>query len=247
MAQRKADAHWSNLASKIWALIPKDVPYEWGGLGSTARVRLAEVAPSVKLPSSLHGLDLNIELRRQLSPLLHKASAHELARLADWIVKSWGGIPGGSDGASLQWSMALIGFDDARVAAFTAAQGTQRISSWSKVLAFARPDRDAIYDARTAVALNIALSALGEDQRFHMPVGRNGDIARAASVVTLGSDQLGYADYVSLLKSIAASEGRTLLEVETTIFAVAPTLSKRFMGQLSNHVPEAAQLACGSA
>lgn len=244
MAHPICGTRWAVIAPRLWALVPKDVPYEWSGLGKTARERLAEVAPSVSLPTSLSGLDLNIQLRNQLSPALHNASVPELARIADWIIKSWGGIPGGAKDACLQWSMALIGFDDARVSAFTAAQGTDRISSWSKVLAFARPDRDAIYDARTAVALNIMLSALGEDQRFHMPVGRNGDVARAAAMLQSASSSLGYEDYIALLGSIAAATGRTLLEVETTIFAVAPPLSKRFVEHLAKHGQSAARQAC---
>lgn len=207
-----------------------------------------ELAPGASTLPDLSGLELNLALRAHLAPVLIAAEPDDLASLARWIVSSWGGIPtkirkDGSDPVK-DWSSTLVGFTPDGVAMHISRAGTEMVSSWSKVLAFARPDQDAIYDSRTAVALNIVLCALDDPRRFHMPKGRGAEVSGAAGLLGGDGSALGYRDYLALLRAICADTGLTLVEIETTLFAVAPAMARRFVSELMRDGRRAARAAC---
>lgn len=249
VAQHVDDGGWDDLGPRLWDVIPKSEPYIWDRLTKTAEERLVDLIPNfVPMPERLSSLDRNYELRRQIAPALVTAGSAKMAPLARWIIAEWGGIRGGSKVPGRdpipKWTSALTGFSAHAVDVFIDGQKNERISSWSKVLAFARPDDEAIYDARIAVALNVGLRALDSSQRFHMPVGRNGPVARAAAVLTGRAQSMGYRDYRAFLRSVRTARGVSLLEAETTIFANAPKLCGDFMRRIEDQTTQAAQRAC---
>jgi len=248
VAQQLDGSTWADMAPAIWASVPQDIPYEWNGLGPSAHGRLTELAPGAGALAGLKGLELNLALRAHLAPVLIAAEPEHLAALSRWIVSSWGGIPAKvrKDGVDpvRAWANDLVGFSSAAVAAHISNAGTQMVSSWSKVLAFARPDHDAIYDSRTAVALNIVLCALDDPRRFHIPIGRGAAVSSAAGLLNGDRRALGYREYLALLGSIRSHTGLTLVEIETKLFAVAPTMARRFVSELRRHMRDAAGAAC---
>jgi hypothetical protein len=134
---------------------------------------------------------------------------------------------------------------------FANQTGSKRISSWSKIFAYAEPDQHAIYDSRVAVALNIALYRIGEGARFYMPDPKvyrpkNGPprpnaVARARGVLKASghTDQLGYGDYLVWAKAVrdqlsARENSRTdLLAIESRLFSAAPQMAEEHLRSLA--------------
>lgn len=176
----------------------------------------------------------NRSIRSLISPLLKGADRQLAANLAVWIVKDWGGIRAGPE-AVRNWSDQLGDFSACSIESFVREKGRTRISSWSKVLAFASPDSEAIYDSRTAVALNCALAKLGHTSGFYMPLGRNAAIVPVYRTFrNLGFRQVyGYLEYVELLKEMAKHHpDGDVLGVEMSLFAKAPTLALNFRSEI---------------
>ena len=226
---------WTKVTPALWQKVSIGMAYPWS-VGPQARRELAELLPGVETTGLFTTEDaavINMSLRDRLSPILAGEGRPRAARAALWIVKSWGGIKRGADQVAV-WSEALGDYDDERVIEFIEARGTARISSWSKLLAFAKPMHHAIYDARTAVALNCALAQLGDERRFHMPASQNRKIKAARSMLgpSTTPDTRGYEDYLSLLTS-AVSGGRAadILRAEMTLFANGPLIAEQFCRQ----------------
>jgi hypothetical protein len=157
--------------SGLWQLIDRRRGYDWR-LKPAAKGRLLQIVPTFDTDIFDNPPEeLNVRLRMELSPLL-KACDDRSLLLAKWIIREWGGIKGGPDDAPGEWMEALGGFEDETISNFIVKNGTKRISSWSKLLAFADSAKHAIYDALTSVALNCALRRLRDNRRFYMPAGQ---------------------------------------------------------------------------
>ena len=153
--------------------------------------------------------------------------------LACWIIKDWGGIKTGLQ-AIPEWMETFGDFNEMNITAFIAKSGTKRISSWSKLLAFANHENHAIYDARTSVALNCALRNLGDSRQFYMPDGQNKTIKdarrRLLNDVSEPRRLVGYTDYIELLNTaIACKLSNSILAAEMVLFANAPCVAREFV------------------
>lgn len=246
IAQQVSDAQWRELAPKVWDILPEGI-YEWE-ISATARVRLEGIVGRLEHDTSaLTALERNQDIRDRLAPAISAADPARLYDLAAWIIKDWGGISGGRRSDDVDplklWSEALHGFGSDQITAFVQAQGNKRVSSWSKLLAFADASTYAIYDTRVAVTLNIALKALGDERRFHLPQGRNDIVARAAAVLGKARDPLGYLDYLAFLRAVVTQREQTFLSAETRLFAIAPQLAESFMDVLAGYANQAARAA----
>jgi hypothetical protein len=179
---------------------------------------------------------LNIRLRMELSPLLKARDGRSLL-LAKWIIKDWGGIKGGPDTAPGEWMEGLGAFEDEEISNFIVKNGTKRISSWSKLLAFADSEKHAIYDALTSVALNCALRRLRDNRRFSMPAGQNNLITEARLRLLrldreqkVAKDSIGYHDYIELLAAFTMSGlAPSLLRAEMAVYANATHITHEFL------------------
>jgi hypothetical protein len=156
---------------------------------------------------------LNTRLREFLFPHLRGAKRLEVCR---WIATDWGRI----QHRNKDRFSALVGsfgdFASQNVFAAATHLGFDRISTWSKLAAFAYRDDFAIFDSRTAGAVNRILFLSGYENKFFVPTakGKKANQLRAQHSVPTGRS-LSYRDYLNILKSAK----RPLLEVEMTIFA----------------------------
>lgn len=225
------------LAPALWRFVDRGTRFPWprtpGAAASLGR-SLARLIDEPEAAGIMLGDDreqANVDLRQLVAPRLLSGKRETTAGLGQWIVAEWGGIRRGAE-AVPAWQQRLGGFDDAAVARFVTEEGTRRISSWSKLLAFARPDSLAIYDARTAVALNCALRRLKDADRFFMPAGRNGSVepARRMLLAEQRNGSLGYPAYIHLLAALVSHGGALdILRAEMTLFANAPLLAEELL------------------
>jgi hypothetical protein len=198
-----------------------------------AQGRLRDILPT--LPVSFferHPERLNRPLREALAPHL-KAGDQRTLLLACWIIKDWGHINRGLQEVP-EWMQAFGDFNEMNVTAFIATIGTKRISSWSKLLAFANHENHAIYDARTSVALNCALRNLGDSRQFDMPDSQNKTIKgarrRLLDDVPEPMRPVEYTDYIELLKTVVACNlSNSILSAEMVLFANAPHAAQQFV------------------
>lgn len=229
-------------ALEIWQLIQAyDAPYAWS-VGPKARAKLEEILDRpVACWQASTPAEVNRGLRTLMRDVLNDPATDAVTagRLYGWIVADWGGVRRnrseveGWAAPSFGWH---AGYDDAVLLAYADRVGAKRISSWSKVFAFAAPDRQAIYDSRVAVALNLALEHLGESERFFMPPsrvvrGKDGAyrpnaVARARARMN-GKARLGYRDYLAWLDSVRSGDGSDFLTVEASLFSNAPAMAER--------------------
>lgn len=238
--QQLSDTEWLALAPKLWDVLPQ-VAYDWK-MSADVEAKLRTLVPCEGLSFVDQGpLERNQALRDRIAPRLASANVSELHQLSDWIVRDWGKI---KQEPSFAWAEALLGFAPATVEQFLSERGVDRISSWSKLLAFADSDRYAIYDTRVAIALNIGLRAIGETRQFHLPDGRNVIVTRAASALGKVKRPLGYLDYLSLLRAMVSERGQTLLSAETTLFAAAPHMAEKLMARMDDYLAEACSMSC---
>lgn len=235
---------------EIWDFVKThEVEYDWP-VGAKARARLAEVLGSeIAWPAMGSGAQQNRELRLFVNSALraHETDAARAAALYQWIVCDWGGVKAGRDTVE-SWASPEFGwhgaYDEATLGFFIDQMGSRRVSSWSKIFAFAAPDRHAIYDSRVAVALNLAMEHLGQPQRFVMPaskvyVDRNGEarpnaVARARERLH-GRATFGYRDYLRWVQAVqdgTAERGDAvdILTIESTLFATAPAMAEKLTG-----------------
>ena len=124
------------------------------------------------------------------------------------------------------------------VAAFIEKYYSDRVASWSKVLAFADYENHAIYDARVAMSLNVILDKVGYKDRFYMFSTRIDKFGEIFSHMKqyVGNQYagrqpfyMGYNEYILLLKSMVA-EGfaKDILDIEMRLFASAGALADEY-------------------
>ena len=230
-------------ASDIWDVIKAyDIPYDWT-IGQKARTALDNILGE---PANCWNLgncaQENRSLRDLLSRVLNDPHTDDTkaARLYGWIVADWGGVHKNRHVVEA-WASPDNGwhgsYRDEVLLKFADQVQRKRISSWSKVFAFAAPDRHAIFDSRVAVALNLALEELGHEERFFMPpsrvvkdkngVNRPNAVARARERLN-GKTQLGYQDYLRWLRAVRdRPEGPDFLTIESSLFVNAPVMAAK--------------------
>jgi hypothetical protein len=185
-----------------------------------------------------------------------KASEGEQARrkLAQWIIKNWGGVRGNRDET-------LAGYVE-----MADAEGPQTpikgVASYSKLLSIVHPSKYAIYDARVAVALNaVQLSIGGKGIVFPYVSGRNkitGDSANQRGFAKLRkfsarelerqgwaviAPRAGYQVYIQLLNEVQSrfAPNHELHDFEMTLFSQAEDLATRVAPELMtphSHSPQ---------
>ena len=229
----------------LWDYVDKGEEFPWPRSQKSKEKLSQSISVLInddRVASELNALDkreFNVKIRKIIAPKLREGQANQSARIARWIVSDWGGIRAGN-GSVAGWTERLGKFDHASIESFVNEMGVNRVSSWSKILAFADPINHAIYDARTAVALNCALHHLEIDWRFSMPVSRNNSMIEARPMLQPKErvNELGYTAYIDLLKSIskACELGDDILNVEMTLFANAPSIARNFVNGASQRI-----------
>lgn len=228
-------------AAEIWRLVNLGEPYAWS-------IRKAAVGKLLDMlgPQCPAGIDRDgyasapgeaLTFRASLARVVRNLEDEERRPLAFWIVRDWGGIHAVTDATLDDYLRRLRAFDDDSIWGVSDEFGIKGISSWSKLVAFARPDHFAIYDTRTSVALNCALLTLNDRRRFAMPRGRNVGINNAQDLLAAqarGVERLGYREYLCLLRAFVTLDAvhnppRTLLEAEMVVFANAPRAARLFL------------------
>jgi hypothetical protein len=236
-------------ALEIWDYIrATEATYEWQ-VGPKARAKLELIFEGpVSCWRSEDAGELNRNLRKFITELLNnpKTDSEKIAQLYGWIVADWGGVHRGRAEVEA-WSVKNWHphYRDEPLLIFADEAGNKRVSSWSKVFAFAAPDRHAIYDSRVAVALNLALENLNEQHRFFMPpsrVNRVGGVPQP-NAVARARDRLkshgtkglplGYRHYLTWAGAVrdqtrARGDSVDLLTIESTLFASAPLMAAEF-------------------
>lgn len=229
-------------ALEIWQVIQAyDARYAWT-VGPKARAKLQDIlGRPVACWQASTPAEVNRGLRSLMRDVLNDPATDAVTagRLYGWIVADWGGVRRNRLEVEV-WAMPALGwhgvYDDDVLLAYADRVGAKRISSWSKVFAFAAPDRHAIYDSRVAVALNLALEQLGETERFFMPPSRvvrskDGEyrpnaVARTRARMK-GKARLGYRDYLVWLDAVRCGDGSDFLRVEASLFSNAPAMAER--------------------
>jgi hypothetical protein len=169
---------------------------------------------------------VNRGLRGALRPLLKKGSRRDRIRIARWIVRDWGGIRRGIETVDT-WVDSLGDFSLDRLNKFSQNMAFKRISSWSKILAFAEPNHHAIFDARVAASLNCCLVAIRAKYGFFQPSSQNRVIQQVHR--RFMPHAYSYFDYLGLLKAVVRTQKATsILEAEMILFAGAVRLVERF-------------------
>lgn len=139
-------------------------------------------------------------MRKELAELLSKPTPDERNITAKWIIEIWGGIAAGrDDGTSLINCVNqadLVDKNDGKVFNF------DRIASWSKYLAFKKPNKYAIYDARVIYSLNWLLYQSGAKQYLPFLSGRNSvmELLDYQIYLFFGKDRLHAAKVKAALK-----------------------------------------------
>lgn len=190
----------------------------------------------------------NRKMRKIISRHFKKAPLEKKQKLINWIVHDWGRITRGRR-TSVEWAHELHSFSRTEIKKFIDRHHKNRISSWSKVLAFVDQDHDAIYDSRTAVSLNVIMDEMNVPYRFFMPQSRNTDLPPVITHVqkSVQSSFSGsprnryrtYHDYIRLLEAIKERcEVEDITEVEMRLFAHAEIFAKRYARKYDIMLPE---------
>jgi hypothetical protein len=224
---------WNGIVHALWGVIVEHRhEYDWK-VRPTAHQGLKKLIGDETVAGVFAHrtkVETNKALRAELGKLLRR-DEHSI-QAGRWIVSEWGGIRRGV-AAVEGWIGELSGFNDEAIATFVKQHREHRISSWSKLLAFALPSRHAIYDARTAVALNCALASVEDARRFHMPTSRNKIIRLAQTKLKSAPPQadttLGYDEYLLFLRAVVEHDlSPSILEAEMALFANAPVVADQF-------------------
>lgn len=179
-------------------------------------------------------IEQNVHLRTLLTePLKNKDNAKRIKAM-DWIVVDWGGIRRGSK-AHNDWVLLLQDYDDAAVTKFIETRKNTRVSSWSKILAFADSTKYAIFDSRVSISLNTIFDKIGYNPRFHMPQPQSDELKNLFMDVKgfVGERSNGkrpvyldYFDYLTLLKLLVVKyPSSNILDLEMCLFANSKRLA----------------------
>lgn len=224
------------LPEKIWAEVKH---YESNNWRLPRDQSLLEAIVGLKETARVYGIgstaQQNIEIRKLLTGAL-KGNDHELkVRAMNWVVVQWGKIKKGDDAYEV-WANELKNFDKDSIDRFIEQKNEKRVSSWSKILAFADSENYAIYDSYVALALNTILEKLGRDDRFFMPQSQSKPVNNrfqemkahvALQYVGTHPVYMRYFDYMYLLKYfVDAGLVKNVLEAEMCLFAQGRELRK---------------------
>ena len=217
---------WQMVAPAIWEAVNGPAVYAWP-IRPSAIQRLHDIAPAIA--AGLAHEQINAGggegLRQAISASLVNGDPGTRSRLHNWIVGSWGGI---NTAPPPDWVDALAPYDAQTLHQFVENMGNDRVSSWSKILAFADHAQYAISDSRTATALNIALSLVGDNRRFFMPLGRSRLMQQAQAMLDDGP--YNYLDYLQLLHAFVNQDlCPSILIAEQVLFANAPGIAQAFV------------------
>ena len=223
----------------IWSLVNRGKEYDWV-TSEKDQEALRDLVPNLQ-PELFKGDPgvVNRKLREQLSNFLRDGNAPERHALAKWIIARWGRIGTNKPETVTKYIRELGNFEPTAVTTFIGRQGTNGISSWSKMIAFADPANHAIYDSRTAVALNCVLAHIGNMSAFAMPPGRGTNVRAATDRLQqqrrkndVRGAWLGYEDYITLLKQFVELEAhdapQDLLAAEMVVFANSDAITSDF-------------------
>jgi hypothetical protein len=180
----------------------------------------------------------NRRMRTIISRHLKRAHLQRKRSIGNWIVHDWGRITRGRK-SSVDWTYDLGSFKPSETDEFVKKLHKNRISSWSKILAFADQHNHAIYDSRTSVALNVILDAIGNENRFYMPPTRNTafpEVIKHIKAWTVANSKekprdryRTYFDYIQLLKDIKETcNVNDITEIEMRLFALAEDFAKQY-------------------
>lgn len=222
----------------VWENLVTDLPYEWAWKRSTESKFLEFTGCSAATMNSCSGSDLTSarKLRALTREILMGDDEEKASAIALWIVTLWGGISAGKETIPA-WIKELRPFDGISVTNFIRKYQTERISSWSKILSFVDADKHAVYDSRTAVALNAAMVISDIRPRFHMPLSRISARKQWTSVIRSRSDNLtsGYYEYVYLLERfVQLGLAESVLDAERKIFAGSNKTAEKMMKKLNS-------------
>ena len=190
----------------------------------------------------------NRRMREIISRQLRNAPVEKKQKLIRWIIHDWGRITRGRR-TSIEWAYELNSFSRAEIKKFIERHHKSRISSWSKVLAFADQDHDAIYDSRTSVSLNVIFDEMDVPYRFYMPQSRNIDLPPVISHVQQrvqasfrGSARNRYRTYLDYIRLLEAIKERCsvvdITEIEMRLFAHAEIFARRYAKKYGIILPE---------
>jgi hypothetical protein len=218
---------------KVWKHLVTDIPYDWPW-DVSARTKFVEVTHAsndeIKRYSQSDLASARL-LRSRIKAILMSDDEHRANEAATWIVAHWGGIKKGKDKISI-WMESLKPFRSECIAKFIESHGTERVSSWSKILSFLDCEQYAIYDSRIAVALNSAMEIADARPVFHMPSSRNRVINDAIQILKNKHKTLsfGYSEYIFLLKIfVKIGKANSILEAERAVFAGAEATATKMI------------------
>ena len=207
---------------KVWTSMVTNIPYNWP-VDKPAQLKRSRIlAEQFDENSSLFcdDLDSSIVFRTKLGEILKGNDRSKAKEVATWIVVDWGKIRSGAATVS-KWIDMLSSFDGMSVYTFVDSMGTNRISSWSKILAFAEPQKYAVYDSRTAVALNSAMIIAKIRPHFHMPLSQSSSRNTAIKIIKQKSEDFsgGFDEYNFVLsRFVELGFVGSILEAERLIF-----------------------------
>lgn len=218
---------------KVWEHLVTDEVYLWPWMLSTQRRFVEITGSSNEIVKSCSGSDLpsTHRLKSLVREILLSEDVTRSDEMALWIVVNWGNIKGGKDKIPL-WMASLRPFNGSSIMDFISNQQTDRISSWSKILSFFDYDRHAVYDARTAIALNSAMELAGSRPKFHMPASQNRTMNTVIPLLKskYKSMSSGYYEYIFLLnRFVEIGRASSILGAERAIFAGAEETAKNMM------------------
>ena len=177
----------------------------------------------------------NLALKAHVAEQWRGADEPTKRILAKAIIQGWGKLTNDAD--TLETYVMLADGDNRRIP-------LDGISSYSKLLAFTRPEQYAIYDSRVAVTLN-ALQLLHPHNVpvfFQYPAGRAKDIVRFSALFTADMmrsmqwevlpKNTTYAQYMELLHGLAGKT-HTIQHYEMLLFALAPQLTTEILYRMN--------------
>jgi hypothetical protein len=223
----------------VWKHLVTNLPYDWPWKRNTESKFLEITGCTADVMKSCSGSDLASarKLRTLIREILTSDDEQKATETAVWIVALWGGIGAGKDTIP-SWMNELRPFDGISVSNFIRKLQTERISSWSKILSFFDCERHAVYDSRTAVALNAALVLSDLRPRFHMPLSRIDIRKDWVSIIKSRSENLtaGYYEYIFLLERFTElGLAESVLDAERRIFAGSNKTAESMMEKLGTH------------
>ena len=237
------------IAKKIWRRLrsiedkPWDMPKNKQKLG-----RLIGHDRATKIYDIKNSHQQNRDMRKIISNTLKRAPLDKKREMGNWIVHDWGRITRGRK-SSVDWTYDLGSFAPRTTRTFIDRLHKKRISSWSKILAFADQRNHAIYDSRTSVSLNVILDAIGNPHRFYMPPARNKAFPEVIQHMKKWAEKnipgpahsryRTYHEYIELLNSIKIHcDVKDIMEIEMRLFALAEDFAKTYAEKYRIHVEE---------